>query len=264
MDIQAATAQRSLESFLAFWSEAGVDSCYLDAPIDRTQMAPLPVVKALARATASVAPAPGAASADALTEARALAAGADSLEALAAAIAGFKGCPLIGMGASKAVFARGNPEAPILVIGEAPGAEEDAQGKPFVGRAGQLLDRMLAAGGLTDQVFITNTVYWRPPGSRPPTPQEQAVSAPFVERVMSLLRPKLVLLVGAAAMRSVLQTDESLMKARGQWREWRLSEGGVAAPALATLNPAFLLRQPQFKRQAWQDILSLADRLTSD
>lgn len=263
MEMQSLPSDRALESLLAFWAEAGVDACYLDAPIDRTQMAPPPVVKALARATASVASPPGAVNADAVAEARALAAGADSLEALAAAIAGFKGCPLVGMGASKAVFARGNPHAPILVIGEAPGADEDAQGKPFVGKAGQLLDRMFAAGGLSDQVFITNTVYWRPPGNRTPTPQEQAICAPFVERVMTLLRPKLVLLVGAAALKAVLQTDEGVMKVRGQWREWRLAEGGVAAPVMATLHPAFLLRQPGFKRQAWQDILSLADRLTT-
>ncbi|RZJ97242.1 MAG: uracil-DNA glycosylase [Brevundimonas sp.] len=261
--MQTLPSDRALESLLAFWSDAGVDACYLDAPVDRTQMAPPPVVKAIARATASVAPPPGAANPDAIAEARALAAAADSLETLEAAIAGFRACPLVGMGASRAVFARGNPKAPILVIGEAPGADEDAQGKPFVGEAGRLLDRMLAAGGLTDQVFITNTVYWRPPGNRTPTSQEQAICQPFLERVLTLLRPKLVLLVGAAANKAVLQSDEGVMKVRGQWREWRLAEGGVSAPAMATLHPAFLLRQPQFKRQAWQDILSLADRLTA-
>jgi uracil-DNA glycosylase len=262
METQSLPADRALESLLAFWSEAGVDACYLDAPLDRTQIAPPPTVKALARATASVAPVETG-TRDAVAEARRLAAGADTLEALEAAIAGFKGCPLVGMGATRSVFARGNPQAPILVIGEAPGPDEDAQGQPFVGQAGRLLDRMLAAGDLTDRVFITNTVYWRPPGNRTPTAQEQAICQPFVERVMTLVRPKLVLLVGAAALKAVLQSDEGVMKARGQWREWRLAEGGVSAPAMATLHPAFLLRQPQFKRQAWQDILSLADRLAA-
>ena len=148
-----------------------------------------------------------------------------------------------------------------MVIGEGPGADEDRLGQPFVGRAGKLLDRMLAAAGLTDKVFITNTVFWRPPGNRTPTPQEQAVCAPFVERAFALLQPKAVLLLGAAAAKSVLQTEDGIMKMRGQWREWRLAEGGVSAPALPTLHPAFLLRQPQAKRQVWADMLELAARL---
>ena len=120
---------------------------------------------------------------------------------------------------------------------------------------------MLEAGGLTGKVFITNTVFWRPPGNRTPTPQEQAVCAPFVERAFAILQPKAVLLLGAAAAKSVLQTDEGIMRMRGQWRDWRLAEGAVSAPVLPTLHPAFLLRQPLAKRQAWSDILSLAARL---
>ena len=120
---------------------------------------------------------------------------------------------------------------------------------------------MLAAAGLADQAFMTNTVFWKPPGDRPPTPQEQAACAPFLERAFALMQPKAVLLVGAAAAKSVLNTDEGLMKISGQWREWRLAEGGVSAPAIVTLHPAFLLRQPQAKRVAWADMLSLAARL---
>nr|WP_314437413.1 uracil-DNA glycosylase [uncultured Brevundimonas sp.] len=253
------------ESLLAFWRDAGVDSCYLDAPIDRTHIAPPPAVKAVQRATASVvAPQAGAAGADALAEARHLAAGAATLQDLAAAVAAFHGCPLRGMGATQSVFGRGNPNAPVLVIGEGPGADEDRIGQPFVGKAGRLLDRMLAAAGLTNKVFITNTVFWRPPGNRTPSPQEQAVCAPFVERAFALLQPKAVLLLGAASAKSVLGAEEGIMKLRGRWQEWRLAEGGMSAPVMPTLHPAFLLRQPQAKRQVWADMLSLAVRLETD
>ena len=246
------------ESLLAFWRDAGVDACYEDAPVDRTYVSP-PALKAVAKATASVAVQND--SRGAIDSARRLAAGADTLDALAAAVATFEGCPLRGMGARQSVFGRGDASAPILVIGEGPGADEDAQGLPFVGKAGQLLDRMFDAAGLTGKVFITNTVFWRPPGNRTPTPQEQAICAPFVERAFAIMKPKAVLLLGAASAKSVLQTDEGIMRMRGQWREWRLPEGDVSAPALPTLHPAFLLRQPQAKKQAWADMLSLSARL---
>lgn len=249
----------SAESLLAFWRDAGVDACFEDAPVDRTHVAPPPAAKAVARATASVTPV--VVTGDVMAEARRLAAGADTVEALGEAIAAFEGCPLRGMGAKQAVFCRGNPEAEVLIIGEGPGAEEDARGQPFVGKAGQLLDRMLAEAGLEGRVFITNTVFWRPPGNRTPTPAEQAVCAPFVERTFTLLKPKAVLLVGGAAAKSVLGVDEGIMRLRGNWKEWRLAEGAVAAPALPTLHPAFLLRQPAAKRQAWADLLSLAARI---
>ncbi len=246
------------ESLLAFWRDAGVDACFEDAAVDRTYVAP-PALKAVARATASVVVQID--SGDATAEARRLAAGADTLEALAQAVAAFQGCALRGMGARQSVFGRGDPHGSVLVIGEGPGAEEDAQGRPFVGKAGQLLDRMLAAAGLGEQVFITNTVYWRPPGNRTPTPQEQAVCAPFVERTFALIKPRAVLLLGAAAAKGVLGTDEGIMRLRGQWREWRLGEGDISAPVMPTLHPAFLLRQPQAKRQAWADVLALAAKL---
>lgn len=253
------------ESLLAFWRDAGVDACYLDAPIDHTHVAPPAAVKAVQRATASVvAPIGGANAADAIAEARRLAAGAATLQDLAAAVAGFEGCPLRGMGATQSVFGRGNPNGAVLVIGEGPGAEEDRVGQPFVGKAGKLLDRMLGAAGLTDKVFITNTVFWRPPGNRTPSPQEQAVCAPFVERAFALLKPRAVLLLGATAAKSVLQAEEGIMKLRGHWKEWRLAEGAVSAPVMPTLHPAFLLRQPQAKRQVWGDMLEVAVRLERD
>lgn len=255
----------AMESLLAFWRDAGVDACYGEAPVDHTHVAPPAAVKAVQRATASVVARPTALDGGAaLAEARRLAAGAGTLQDLAAAVAAFEGCALRGMGATQSVFGRGDPNAAVLVIGEGPGADEDRLGQPFVGKAGKLLDRMLDAAGLTGKVFITNTVFWRPPGNRTPSPQEQAVCAPFVERAFALLKPRAVLLLGAAAAKSVLQTEEGVMKMRGQWREWRLAEGAVQAPALPTLHPAFLLRQPQAKRQAWADMLTLASRLETD
>lgn len=255
----------AMESLLAFWRDAGVDACYGEAPVDHTHVAPPAAVKAVQRATASVVARPTALDGGAaVAEARRLAAGAGTLQDLAAAVAAFEDCALRGMGATQSVFGRGDPNAAVLVIGEGPGADEDRLGQPFVGKAGKLLDRMLDAAGLTGKVFITNTVFWRPPGNRTPSPQEQAVCAPFVERAFALLKPRAVLLLGAAAAKSVLQTEEGVMKMRGQWREWRLAEGAVQAPALPTLHPAFLLRQPQAKRQAWADMLTLASRLETD
>lgn len=258
--MNAPTETAATESLLAFWRDAGVDACFEDAPVDRTYVPPL-ALKAVAKATASVAVVPDVMGA--ADEARRLAASCDTLDALAAAVASFEGCALRGMGARQSVFGRGDPSAPILIIGEGPGAEEDAQGLPFVGKAGRLLDRMIDAAGLTGRVFITNTVFWRPPGNRAPTPQEQTVCAPFIDRALAILRPQAVLLLGAAASRSVLQTDEGIMKLRGQWNEWRLPEGDVSAPAMPTLHPAFLLRQPQAKRQVWADLLSLVARVNT-
>ena len=247
------------ESLLAFWREAGVDACYEDAPVDRTHVLPPPALKAVAKATAAVTPVVDAS--DAIGEARRLAAGAETLEALAAAAAVFKGCPLHEMGANAAVFGRGPADAPLLVIGEAPSLEDDAAGEAFVGPAGRLLDRMLAEAGLKEQAYVLNTVFWRPPGGRPPSPAEQAACAPFVDRAFALLKPRAVLVLGAAAARSVLGAEEGILRLRGQWRDWRLAEGGVSAPALPTLHPAFLLKQPLAKKQAWADMLSLAAKL---
>ena len=148
-----------------------------------------------------------------------------------------------------------------MIIGEGPGADEDAQGQPFVGRAGKLLDRMLTAAGLADRVFITNTVFWRPPGNRTPTPVEQAVCAPFVERAIELVQPKVLLLLGGAPAKAILKSTEGILSLRGKWREYDLSDSALTIPVLPTLHPAFLLRQPQAKKRAWADLLTLTDRL---
>jgi DNA polymerase len=261
------SSSATAESLLAFWAEAGVDAMLLEAPVDRIEAGriqpPRPAARA-ANAPAASGPArPAGSDVSGLVEqAQALAAVAGDLEALAAAIAAYDGCPLKTAGAaSQAVFFRGDPAAPIIVIGEGPGAEEDRQGQPFVGRAGQLLDRMLSAAGLAERVFITNTVFWRPPGNRDPTPAEQAVCRPFLERAIALVKPKLLLLVGAPSAKSLLNTEQGILSLRGRWHEWRSADGAIELPALPTLHPAFLLRQPAAKKRAWADMLTLAERL---
>jgi uracil-DNA glycosylase len=252
---------RAIESLLGFWAEAGIDAVVLDAPIDRLaerpRTAPQRVAPAAAKAPAAVAPDVSSAIADA----RRMAADADDLAALAAAIAAFDGCGLKREGARQAVFSRGAADAPVMLIGEAPGAEEDMQGAPFVGRAGKLLDRMLAAAGLEGRVFITNTVFWRPPGNRNPTPQEQLVCAPFLERAIALVRPQMLVLAGGAAAKALLQRPEGILAMRGRWFDWSSNDGTLALPALPTLHPAFLLRQPAAKKRAWTDLMLLAERL---
>jgi DNA polymerase len=260
-----ATAEdRALESLMAFWAEAGVDALYADEPVNRLAETarpnrPEPAAPTPIRPAAIAKAGPDLSAA--LLQARELASAADSLEALEAAIAGFDGCPLKFEGARRAVFARGNAQADVIVIGEGPGADEDAQGAPFVGRAGKLLDKMLAAAGLTDRVFITNTVYWRPPGNRTPTPAEQAVCYPFVEKAILLIQPKFLLLVGAASAKSILKQEAGILGLRGRWFEWADAENSLVLPALPTLHPAFLLRQPAAKKKAWSDLMTLTERL---
>lgn len=260
---------RAIESLLAFWVEAGVDVAYADAPNDRmaaglAALKPRPT--AASQAVTPITPAqPRGVDAAAVAAALETAAAATDLAALEAAIAAFEGCELKRQGARQAVFARGNPDADVMVIGEGPGAEEDLQGAPFVGRAGKLLDKMLGAAGLSERVFITNTVFWRPPGNRTPSPAEQAACAPFLERAIALVRPKMLLLAGGASAKHILATSEGILSLRGRWFEWRSAPdaSGVALelPALPTLHPAFLLRQPAAKKKAWEDLLMLVERL---
>jgi uracil-DNA glycosylase family 4 len=262
----AGPSLRYAESLLAFWAEAGVDAVLLEEPVDRIEAGRILPPQPLARpVVAPVRAAAGAAQPDisaAVAEAEARAAAAGSLDELAAAIAAFEGCPLRFEGAAtKAVFCRGNPEAPLMVIGEGPGAEEDAQGLPFVGRAGKLLDKMLTAAGLENRALITNTVFWRPPGNRTPSPHEQMICAPFLERAIALTKPRMLLLVGGASAKSVLKKDEGILSLRGRWFEWRSKDGSIELPALPTLHPAFLLRQPGAKKRAWRDLLTLTERL---
>jgi uracil-DNA glycosylase family 4 len=254
------------EALLSFWAWAGVDTCYEDATVDRTVKAAAPPRTSRPAATPSrpaAAPSiePIAVATDPIAEARRASAGAQDLAALASAIAAFDGCALKTAGARQAVFFRGRGDAPVFVIGEAPGADEDIQGEPFVGRAGQLLDRMLRAAGLDKQVFITNTVFWRPPGNRTPTLAEQRVCAPFLERAIELVAPRVLLVVGGASAKAVLGVGDGILSIRGRWFEWRSRDGTTALPALPTLHPAFLLRQPAAKKKTWADMLTLSERL---
>lgn len=209
---------------------------------------------------------PGASAANALAEAERAAARATTLEELVAAIAGFEGCAL-RESARGPVTHDGVLGADILVIGEAPGREEDRQGKPFVGRSGQLLDRMLAAIGLArapgegqSPVCISNVVYWRPPGNRNPTPAELAVCLPFARRFIALSRPRLVLTAGKVPTEAFFPEVSSIVRSRGQFRTLK-TDDGFEAPVLPIFHPAFLLRQPAQKRWAWADLLAAKAKL---
>jgi len=254
---------RAVESLLAFWADSGVDAALADAAENRLAAGAMPPTLPPVPPTpmTTTGNGPSASETDlAIAQARVAAAGAETLAELEAAIAAFDGCALKAS-ARRAVFARGDPSSPVMIIGEAPGGDEDIQGLPFVGRAGQLLDRMLAAAGLAERVYITNTVFWRPPGNRTPTPAEQAICAPFVERAIALARPKALLLVGGASAKFLLGRSEGILTLRGRWFEWRSADEALEIPALPTLHPAFLLRQPAAKKKSWADLLMLAERL---
>lgn len=180
---------------------------------------------------------------------------AETLENLRETLAGFEGCNL-RLTAKRLVFADGNPQGRIMLVGEAPGREEDEAGLPFVGRSGQLLDRMLAAIGLDRQsVYIANVVPWRPPGNRTPTPQETEICRPFISRQIELADPEILVFLGGAAAAALAGTTEGITKLRGRWLPYQTGRREIRA--LATLHPAYLLRQPLQKRLAWRDFLAL-------
>ena len=186
---------------------------------------------------------------------------ARTLDELGALLAQFEGCGLKAT-AKNTCFYRGAAHAPLMIIGEAPGREEDLEGKPFVGRAGQLLDKMLAAMGMGEaNVHITNIVYWRPPGNRTPTPQEAIACRPFLERQMALVAPDIVLALGGAAAKHLFDVADGIMRVRGKWRDFEM--GGHKARAMATLHPAYLLRTPAAKGMAWRDLLAIKQALKS-
>ena len=197
----------------------------------------------------------------AVASAREAAASALDLAALRAALESFDGVPLRKT-ATNLVFADGNPAARVMLVGEAPGADEDRLGLPFVGVSGQLLDRMMAAIGLDRTTFyITNVCFWRPPGNRKPTDAELAAQKPFVERHIELVAPQVLVLVGAAAAQGLLQTTEGITRLRGRWFEYRAAGLADPIPTLPIFHPAYLLRQPAQKRETWRDLIRLKSRL---
>jgi uracil-DNA glycosylase family 4 len=248
---------KAASSLFAWYEAMGVDEAIGDEPVDRFAAPPAappknPQRRAQAQRphlSANAPPAPTLTSLDA----------AATLEELEALLGQFEGCALKRT-AKNTCFARGSTDARIMLIGEAPGRDEDLQGKPFVGRAGKLLDRMLASIGLDEtSVYITNTIYWRPPGNRTPTSQEIEACAPFLSRQIELLAPDVMVLLGGAAAKSVLNVTEGIMRLRGKWKIYKAATRDI--PTLATLHPAFLLRKPQEKRYAWRDLLMLKERL---
>ncbi|WP_068318394.1 uracil-DNA glycosylase [Polycladidibacter hongkongensis] len=197
--------------------------------------------------------------AQAINAAREAAAKAQSLDELRRLLQAFDGCNLKRT-AKQLVFGDGSSKAPVMMIGEAPGKEEDHHGVPFVGPSGRLLDTMLEAAGLDRSVcYIANVVPWRPPGNRTPTPQETEICRPFIQRQIELLNPQIVVFLGAASAAALTGSREGIRRMRGKWMSY--GTGAEARPALATYHPAYLLRTPAEKRLAWRDILSIKAKL---
>lgn len=185
---------------------------------------------------------------------------AQTLGELKAALLAFEGCSL-KYTATNLVFGDGNPKARVMLIGEAPGADEDRQGLPFVGQSGQLLDKMFSAIGLTRQNFyITNIIPWRPPGNRQPTPAEADACLPFVQRHIDLVSPDFLILVGGTATKTLLGGREGIMRLRGAWKDYT-SEGGKKMKVIAIFHPAYLLRSPGQKREVWLDLIKIKHSL---
>ncbi|WP_093035479.1 uracil-DNA glycosylase [Ruegeria marina] len=244
-------------ALLEWQVELGVTDAIGDTPVDRYALpdtAPRPERPVAAVATQAVPP-QKAPETDPVQEARKSAVRAASLPALREAMAGFDHCEL-KKGARNLVFADGIPGARVMIIGEAPGREEDREGRPFVGRAGQLLDRMLAAIGLDREqnVYITNVLPWRPPQNRDPLPIEIAMMKPFLERHVALAQPQVLVLMGKISCDAVLGR-QSITRLRGQWTQ------AMNLQVLPTFHPAYLLRQPHMKRLAWADLLELKAKL---
>jgi len=246
--------------WLRWCAAMGADEAIGAVPNDRfAAPAPLPVPpRPAAMAMAPASGGPGA------VNARALAQQAETLGQLRAAVASFEGCALRRT-ATNTVFADGTEGAPLMVIGEAPGADEDRLGLPFVGRSGQLLDRMLAAIGRDRRrdAYITNVLFWRPPGNRKPTDDEVAQCLPFVWRHIALAAPRVVMLAGGTATAALLARIEGITRLRGRW--FPLAVAGLAdpVPAIATYHPSFLLRAPARKSEAWRDLLAIQSKLDS-
>ena len=274
---------RDARELLAFYVDAGADAVLGEAPVDRMADEPVaeppaerakppaaapavreyfqerrpdPAVRAEPKAAAPL-PAPDIAA----TAAREAAKNAATLDELRALLENFTGCALRST-ATQLVFADGNPAARIMLVGEAPGYEEDISGKPFVGRSGKLLDRMLAAIGLDrTSAYIANVVPWRPPGNRTPTPQETAICLPFIRRQIELADPDVLVCLGGPSMQTLLETRDGITRMRGRWFPYHTGTREIRA--IATFHPAFLLRSPLQKRLAWRDFMAIRKALAA-
>ena len=290
----ALDTRQEMAAVLRWQIEAGADEAILEAPIDHfaagppkpaappeaeaASTAPDAAASAMsetAQGQAPAAPVAPAASpapprlepADAVNKtARELAGGCNDLAALKSALAAFDGCALKST-ATNLVFGTGAENADIMLVGEAPGRDEDRDGKPFVGASGQLLDQMLKFLdlGRDKNVYITNILPWRPPGNRQPTGAEIAACLPFLERHIALVAPKLLVFLGGTSAKTLLNRTEGITRLRGQWYDYASSAmdtaGAASIPAMATLHPAYLLRQPAQKRAAWLDLLAVREKL---
>ncbi|MGD2131950.1 MAG: uracil-DNA glycosylase family protein [Maricaulaceae bacterium] len=284
------TQTQALRALIAWWEAAGVEVAPPPAPrsaAPKPSTRPLPGAPARSGAQAASGPAqraaPGRARVsgavgarplerppapeDLLEEARALAAGANSLAELETAVKSFTRHPLASA-ARNTVFARGDEAAPVMIIGEAPGRDEDRAGKPFVGRSGQLMDRMFAEIGLSDQdgLYITNVVNWRPRDNRTPGEVDIALCRPFIERHVALKKPKVLVFAGATAAQTLLGVTQGITRLRGKWMEYQIKDGSQApksAPAMAIFHPAYLLRRPIAKRETWRDLMAIEEALNS-
>lgn len=284
----ARSTQNPLITALQWHIDAGADEAIQDVPNDRTKASAELLQSLKAPVTAMPDKKPAVPSflqpantetggdllgtAQARVEAAKLAKSCNSLEELRAAIAGFDALA-IRKTATNMVFADGNPKAPIMLIGEAPGADEDRQGLPFVGVSGQLLDKMFKAIGLArteedpaKSVYISNILNWRPPGNRTPSPAEIDISLPFIERHIALAAPKIIILCGGVAAKGLLGSGDSISKLRGRFHDYApiteaISDNTSPIPALATYHPSYLLRTPSQKKLAWADLLMLKERM---
>ena len=268
---QRLTAQLDL---LRFYADAGVDLALDETPHDRLaegraergaiQQKKQPQLKIVPGTASGIAPFRSRAPAgsaheiapeEAVASARELAASARTLEELRDIMTRFDGCGLKAT-ATRLVFGDGKANARIMFVGEAPGREEDREGIPFVGRAGQLLNRMLAAIGIErSEAYIANVVPWRPPGNRTPTPQETTIVKPFIERQIELVAPDFLVCLGGPSSQTLLNQKIGILTLRGRWFDYRAGKRDIRA--LATLHPAYLLRQPGSKRLAWADLISI-------
>ena len=271
--------QKALQAALEWYLDHGIDEALGDDAVNRTLKAVKPaesLVEEIAPITHAELPTPIQAASflgksDARSEAVKLAAEANTLEELRAAIAAFDGLA-IKKTATNLVFSDGNPQSPIMLLGEAPGDDEDRLGKPFAGASGQLLDRIFACIGMTrgaedlkQSLYMSNILNWRPPGNRTPSPAEIEVSLPFIEKHIMLVKPKILILCGGVSAQALLGSGDSVSKLRKRWHEYcpltpELSYSGISIPAIVTYHPAYLIKTPSQKRAVWADFLTIDEK----